>query len=105
MIIKVNHFDVGWTMFDHIENVEWNDQGKNPKTKILIESHRDVDKMWNDGVSVVFSNVEEDEYPFEAGFITYWKTGCHDPYRLSWRGHLYIMNDDGKTIESLYVPY
>ena len=106
MIIKVNYFDIGWELIGEVTKPQWIDHRKTcGDLKSMIHSHKDVEKMWDDGVNVFFANVEKDGYPFEVGMLTYHVKGETDPQHLSWRGHLYLMNDDGKTIESLYVAY
>ena len=114
MIIKANNDDHGWVLIDGVDWIQYDTEHSKLHGDIVIDSAQELNRLYDEtdsGDSVLLCPPEKPTdgyFPFKIGRLFYRvanKQTEGSPHTLWWRGALYVMNDNGKTVESLYMPY
>lgn len=98
MILKINNYDTGWLFLD---GIDWIQSQAEPRE---VKNREDLDELFEDN-NYPLINYSDEDFPFKVGILYFRQRGKTDVLCVSWRGKLYIMNNEGKTVESCYVPY
>lgn len=100
MIVKVRHRTKGWILFDNAEEVQFESAPRRvspEQVKFMIgEDDPDVNSQ------MLIEHAELDAVAsLEVAFIRFLRNGT--AYALAINTHAYLLNDSGKTVESIRV--